>query len=124
MFEITRERTFSAAHQLRHYQGRCERMHGHNWRVLVTVAADELDGQGMVMDFHDLDRLMGEAIDPYDHQHLNEAPPFDTVNPSSENLAQVIGEKVAALLPKGRVRIVRCDVFENDRSCATFHFPK
>jgi 6-pyruvoyltetrahydropterin/6-carboxytetrahydropterin synthase len=120
MYEIFRERVFSASHQLRDYEGQCERLHGHNWRVRVHLAARALDEHGMVLDFHELDAVMAAAIEPYDHRHLNEVAPFVEMNPSSENLARVICERVQAALPAGRVRVTRCDVWENDRSRARF----
>lgn len=120
MFEIVRERVFSASHQLRGYKGRCERLHGHNWRVRVYVRAAELDDAGMVIDFHDLDDMMARAIEPFDHQHLNEVPPFDQVNPSAENLAKIIAQRVSALLSDPRVSVRCCDVWENDLSRARY----
>ena len=124
MYEVARERVFSAAHQLRNYQGSCERLHGHNWKMRVHVRAAELDALGMVIDFHVLDRLINEATADFDHRNLNEIPPFDVTNPSSENLARVVGERVAALLAADpRVRVVRCDVWENERSRASYFLP-
>ncbi|MCU0664259.1 MAG: 6-carboxytetrahydropterin synthase QueD [Myxococcota bacterium] len=120
MFQIVRERVFSASHQLRGYKGKCERLHGHNWRVRVYLEAEDLDECGMVLDFHDLDRLMAMAIDPFDHRHLNEVAPFDTVNPSAENLARVIAERVASQLSRAKVRVCCCDVWENDLSRARY----
>jgi 6-pyruvoyltetrahydropterin/6-carboxytetrahydropterin synthase len=123
MYEICRERVFSASHQLRGYQGQCERLHGHNRRVRVHLTASDLDEHGMVLDFHELDAIMSEAIAPFDHRHLNEVAPFLDMNPSSENLARVICERVNAALPTGRVRVSRCDVWENDRSRARYYAP-
>ncbi|MCK9523825.1 MAG: 6-carboxytetrahydropterin synthase QueD [Proteobacteria bacterium] len=121
MFEICREKTFAASHQLRHYQGKCERLHGHNWRVRVHLAGDTLDETGMLLDFHELDRLMTEAVSRFDHVHLNEVEPFIARNPSSENLARVICEAVAERLPKERgLRVKCCDVWENDASRARY----
>lgn len=120
MFQIVRERVFSASHQLRGYKGKCERLHGHNWRVRVTLGAPDLDECGMVVDFHELDRLMADAIGPFDHQHLNEVVPFDVLNPSAENLAQTIFERIAAQLTDPRVSVVCCDVWENDLSRARY----
>jgi 6-pyruvoyltetrahydropterin/6-carboxytetrahydropterin synthase len=120
MFEVLRERTFSAAHQLRGYQGNCERLHGHNWRVKIHVQARELDELGMVIDFRELDRLMAEALAPFDHQVLNEVAPFDEINPSAENLARAVGDRIArALEPLGKV-VIACDVWENDCSRARY----
>lgn len=120
MFEIFKERVFSASHQLREYKGRCERLHGHNWRVRVHLRAARLDDHGMVIDFHELDSIMAEAIEPFEHQHLNDVAPFDAVNPSCENLARVICERVIARLPAGGAEVRCCDVWENDRSRARY----
>ena len=120
MFEISRDRVFSASHQLRGYKGKCEQLHGHNWRVRVWLQAEMLDAIGMVIDFHELDRLMADAIAPFDHRHLNEVPPFDAINPSAENLAQVIALHVARSLPDSRVRLRCCDVWENELSRARY----
>ena len=121
MFEITRERTFSASHQLRNYNGRCERLHGHNWRVKVCVASKTLDESGMVIDFHELDVMMQRAIERFDHRHLNDVSDFEVANPSAENIAQAIGDSViASLEDTPRVFLKYCDVFENDLSRARY----
>lgn len=122
MFEIYRERTFSASHQLRQYQGKCERLHGHNWRIRVHLIGETLDSAGMLLDFHELDRMMAEVIARFDHQHLNEVEPFTVLNPSSENLAKVIYEEIQSKLPKERdIRVKGCDVWENDASRARYY---
>lgn len=120
MFEISRERVFSASHQLRGYKGKCERLHGHNWKVRVHVASDRLDERGMVIDFHELDEAMLKAIEPFEHRHINEVPPFDELNPSAENLAFVIAESVKEHLKDSDARLTRCDVWENDLSRARY----
>ena len=120
MFEIARERTFSASHQLRNYKGRCERLHGHNWRIRVCVSAKDLDSSGMVIDFHELDRMMGLAIEAFDHRHLNDVPAFEKDNPSAENIARAIGESVKNQLADTEIRVSYCDVFENDLSRARY----
>ncbi len=120
MFQISRERVFSASHQLRGYKGKCERLHGHNWRVRVHLQAAELDESGMVIDFHELDRIMTDALEPFEHRHLNEVAPFDAMNPSAENLACVICERMRDRLSDARVRVCHCDVWENDLSRARY----
>ena len=120
MFEIARERTFSASHQLRNYKGRCERLHGHNWRVRVCVSAKELNDSGMVIDFHELDKMMLAAIEPFDHRHLNEVAEFEIANPSAENIARAVGESVRGQLAGTDIRVSYCDVFENDLSRARY----
>ena len=120
MFEIFRERVFAASHQLREYKGRCERLHGHNWKVRVHLGAEALDEVGMVLDFHELDEIMSQAIAPFDHAHLNDVEPFTEINPSSENIARVICERVMERLSNARVRVLCCDVWENERSRARY----
>jgi 6-pyruvoyltetrahydropterin/6-carboxytetrahydropterin synthase len=120
MFEIEKERTFSASHQLREFNGRCERLHGHNFRVRVCLAAAELDSNGTVMDFNELDELMQCAVAPLDHQHLNDLDAFKIRNPSAENIAAVIAEAVEAALEGKTARLKYCDVFETDRSRARY----
>jgi 6-pyruvoyltetrahydropterin/6-carboxytetrahydropterin synthase len=120
MFEIEREMTFSASHQLRGYKGKCERLHGHNFKVRVSVCSQNLDDIGMVMDFHELDELMRSAVHPFEHRHLNEITVFTKVNPTSENIAKVVGESITKSL-KGRVlRLMYCDVYETERSRARY----
>ncbi len=120
MFEITRERSFSASHQLRNYKGRCERLHGHNWRVRVTLSTASLDASGMVIDFHELDELMQKAIEPFDHRHLNEVSVFQKDNPSAENIAKAIGDSVRDDLEGRPIHMKHCDVWENDLSRARY----
>jgi 6-pyruvoyltetrahydropterin/6-carboxytetrahydropterin synthase len=122
MFEITRERTFSASHQIRGYNGKCERLHGHNWRVRVTVASTTLNNTGMVMDFHELDELMRSAVAPFEHRHLNDVSAFRARNPTSENVARAVGEAIAKALAGRPIRLRHCDVFETDLSRARYRF--
>jgi 6-pyruvoyltetrahydropterin/6-carboxytetrahydropterin synthase len=118
-FEISTTRTFSAAHALRLYDGSLEPIHGHNWRVRVTVTSAELDSIGIVMDFHELERLVDAVIAPWHNRHLNECLPFSQgLNPSAENVALHIGRSLASLaLP---VRLIRVEVWETDANSATY----
>src|SRR5690348_16597821 len=93
-FEITTTRTFSAAHQLRLYDGSREPLHGHNWRVRVTVGAGRLDAIGVVMDFHELERLLDAVLAPLHNRHLNDTPAFASMNPSAEHVAMHIGRSL------------------------------
>jgi 6-pyruvoyltetrahydropterin/6-carboxytetrahydropterin synthase len=116
MFSISTVREFSAAHALRLYDGSLEPVHGHNWRVKVTVSADALDAIGVVMDFHDLERRVDAIIAPFHNRHLNEVAPFDRQsNPSAENVALHIARSVA--LPAG-VRLVSVEVWETANNSA------
>jgi 6-pyruvoyltetrahydropterin/6-carboxytetrahydropterin synthase len=90
MYEIAVERFFDAAHYLRGYQGKCEAMHGHRYRVLVRIRAAGLNDIGLAYDFTDLKRYLDEILARFDHALLNEVPPFDNINPSAENIAATI----------------------------------
>jgi 6-pyruvoyltetrahydropterin/6-carboxytetrahydropterin synthase len=118
-FQITTTRAFSAAHQLCLYDGSLEPLHGHNWTVQVTVAADALDTIGVVMDFHELERLVDRAIGPMHNRHLNELEPFAGLNPSAENVALVVARSVGAALP-ARVRLARVEVWETPENSAAY----
>lgn len=119
MFELKVTGRFAAAHSLRNFNGRCEALHGHNWKVEVVVRGDQLDKADLLMDFGELKKLMNRALDGLDHRHLNEVPPFDQLNPSSEMIAKHIAEQVAPGLP-GHVRIKEVSAWESDDSRATY----
>ncbi|MBI4683264.1 MAG: 6-carboxytetrahydropterin synthase QueD [Nitrospirae bacterium] len=121
MFDLTTEAQFSAAHQLRGYKGKCEALHGHNWRVQVTISSDKLDDIGMVMDFHELKAITGEVISTLDHSFLNDVFPFTEINPSSENIAKWIYESIKKKLIKKMCEISSVTVWENETSSATFY---
>src|ERR1700729_64636 len=91
-FEISTTRQFSAAHQLRLYDGSLEDLHGHNWTVKVTVTAEKLDAIGVVMDFHQLEQMVDDIIVPLHNRHLNDARLLSGLNPSAENVALTIGK--------------------------------
>jgi 6-pyruvoyltetrahydropterin/6-carboxytetrahydropterin synthase len=120
MHEVTVICTFSAAHSLRGYRGKCEALHGHNWRVEVTAAADELDSLGMVIDFQELKAAVLAVLDAFDHHYLNEIPPFTEINPSSEHLARHVAAEVGRRVDTDRVRVVRCRVWESDNAYSTY----
>jgi 6-pyruvoyltetrahydropterin/6-carboxytetrahydropterin synthase len=117
MFEIATTRSFSAAHQLRLYDGSIEPVHGHNWRIKVTVGARELDSIGVVMDFHDLERRVDQLVLPMHNRHLNETQPFDEFNPSAENVALHLGRSLS--LPKG-ITLLSVEVWETDTNSAIY----
>jgi 6-pyruvoyltetrahydropterin/6-carboxytetrahydropterin synthase len=116
-FEITTTRHFSAAHQLRLYDGSLEEVHGHNWTVRVTVMAEKLDSIGVVMDFHLLERLVDEIIAPLHNRHLNEARLLAGMNPSAENVALAVGK--AMKLP-AEVKLKKVEVWETAENSAVY----
>ena len=117
-FEITAMREFSAAHQLRLYDGSLEPLHGHNWRVRVTAAAPKLDSIGVMMDFHELERLLDQITAAMHNTHLNELESFASTNPSAENVAVHIAGKLK--LPTG-VALTKVEVWETAQNCAIWH---
>ena len=121
MYELTVEATFAAAHNLREYQGECEHLHGHNWRVEVCVAADELGRLGMLMDFRDLKAALSGVLQDLDHTYLNDVPPFDELNPTTENLCRHIAGRLAEKLPCN-VSIRRVSCWESD-NCGASYIP-
>ena len=117
-FEIATVRRFCAAHALKLYDSSMEPIHGHNWRAEVRVAAGALDAIGVVMDFHELERLIDQIVTPWHNRHLNECPPFATeLNPSAENVAYHIGRSLR--LPPA-VTLVSVQVWETDENAAIY----
>lgn len=122
MFEIAVEESFAAGHALRGYKGKCENVHGHNYRVRVTLAGEKLDPTGLLYDFVELKRGIAEVIKAIDHKFLNDLAPFDRLNPSAENLAQYFYEEITKQLAKAAngARVKEVTVFETDTSTATY----
>jgi len=119
MYEIAVERHFDAAHFLRGYQGKCEALHGHRFRVVARVSATELDGTGLAYDFTELKRHLDEVLARFDHTCLNEVPPFQEINPSSENIALTIYNELKPRLA-GPVVISSIEVWESPQTWVTY----
>ena len=122
MFEVSVEQTFAAGHALRDYKGKCENVHGHNFKVQVVIEGERLDGTGMLVDFIDVKDKMREVIARLDHQFLNEVPPFDVKNPSAENIAEYFCVEMTGGLEDTPVpvRIREVKVWETDIQSATY----
>lgn len=116
MYKVKVEACFSSAHNLRGYKGKCEELHGHNWKVELTAGADELDRAGMVLDFKYLKKRLNAVLEELDHKYLNRLPYFKKVNPTSENIAQFIYDSLKRSIPQ----LLSVTVWENDSSCATY----
>lgn len=116
MYRIKVEVTFSSAHNLRGYKGKCEALHGHNWKVEATVKSAALDKTGMVMDFKRLKSALNCILEKLDHRYLNQLKPFDRINPTSENLAWFIYEALKKKISK----LCSVTVWENNSSCAVY----
>jgi len=115
MFEIEVFSNFSAAHRLRGYKGKCENIHGHNWKVGIAVSSDRLNKIGIIIDFKDVKKQLGDVLKKLDHKNLNSLAYFKKVNPTSENLAKFIYEQLKKRLPVSSV-----SVRETDDSRATY----
>jgi 6-pyruvoyltetrahydropterin/6-carboxytetrahydropterin synthase len=119
VYTLTVRSSFAAAHRLREYAGNCERLHGHNWQVEATVESERLDEQGMAMDFRAMKGALHDILSGMDHRYLNEIPPFDAQNPSSENLARYIFGEMAGRIP-APARLRRITVWESEDARAEY----
>mgnify|MGYP001079074627 CR=1 FL=1 len=116
MYQVSIEQHFDAAHFLRGYRGKCEALHGHRFRVVVTVKAAEVDGVGIAYDFVELKQQLGGILSKFDHTCLNEVPPFDKINPSSENIAATIYNELQPKLAGAPVSLACVEVWESPQS--------
>lgn len=120
MYELMIEKHFSSAHQLRGYKGRCEKLHGHNWKIQVYVLAEKLNEIDIAIDFHEIKRLTEEVLTPLDHGYLNEIFPFTEKNPSSENIAKWIYDSLKKKLNNDNVSLSAVTVWESEHASATY----
>ena len=119
-YALTIRSSFAAAHRLKEYEGNCERLHGHNWRVEATVESEVLDERGIAIDFRAIKSSLSELLARYDHRYLNEVPPFDGMNPSSENLARHLFEELEKTIP-APARVARVVVWESEDARAEYY---
>jgi 6-pyruvoyltetrahydropterin/6-carboxytetrahydropterin synthase len=120
MYRLTIYTQFAAAHNLINYQGDCENLHGHNWKVEVTVAAKELDKAGLGIDFKILKRETNKVLDQLDHKYLNDLAPFKEYSPSSENIARFLFEELGRTLTSDNVAVEKVNVWESENACASY----
>lgn len=111
---------FAAAHFLRNYEGVCNRLHGHNWKVEVQVQATRLDDVGMGMDFKVIKDATRELIGKLDHYNLNDIPPFDKINPTAENISAYLYEELSSMLNADDVKVSAVTLWETDRASVTY----
>jgi len=116
VYEISVEKHFDAAHFLRGYQGKCEALHGHRFRVVVRVSASKLDDIGIAYDFAELKQHLNDILSKFDHTCLNDVPPFDKINPSSENIAATIYSELKNKLAGAPVSISGIEVWESPQA--------
>jgi len=123
VYELKIVSHMAAAHQLRNFHGKCENLHGHNWKIEVYVTGKDLEENGILVDFRQIKEATQEVINELDHRFLNDLQYFKEVNPSSENIARHIFDSVGKLLNNDRVRVSRVTAWESDSACATYKKP-
>lgn len=120
-FELCIETHFSAAHSLRGYDGDCARLHGHNWHVRLYVICETLDELGMGLDYKRMKQELKQALEPWDHYNLNDIPPFDRINPTSENVAAELFRMMRDRLDDERVRVAKISIAETCAASVTYY---
>jgi 6-pyruvoyltetrahydropterin/6-carboxytetrahydropterin synthase len=120
MYRLMIKTSFAAAHNLINYQGDCENLHGHNWRVEVVVAAKELDKAGLGIDFKILKKQTNSLLDELDHKYLNDLTPFKNNSPSSENISRYLFERLSETLNNENITVEKINVWESENACASY----
>lgn len=123
MYELKIVTHMAAAHQLRDYEGGCEKLHGHNWKIEVHVTGSELGQNGLLIDFKRVKEATARHLKELDHTFLNDLQPFKSVNPSSENIARHLYQSLSRDLNDGNVKVSRITAWESETACATYMEP-
>ena len=123
MYELKILSHFSAAHQLRDFEGGCERLHGHNWKIEVHVVGRNLKKNGLVIDFRVVKEATNRVLDELDHKFLNELDAFKTLNPSSENISCYVFKALSRELNSNDVTVSKVTAWESDSACASYMEP-
>ncbi len=122
MYELAIDDSFSAAHELRGYNGDCEHLHGHNWKVRLIIQTKELNSTGLGIDFRELKKMLKEALQLLDHKHLNDLKAFEKDNPSTENISRFIYMDIKEKLKKHKnIRLKKIISWEEDDASAAFY---
>jgi 6-pyruvoyltetrahydropterin/6-carboxytetrahydropterin synthase len=116
-YKLSVTKNFSSAHCLRKYKGKCENLHGHNWKIKAVFCGTKLDKTGMLIDFTDIKKHLEKIILYLDHKFLNEIEPFNRINPTAENLASFILEQLKSIEIEN-AKVCEVEVWENQSSCA------
>ncbi|MBW2566961.1 MAG: 6-carboxytetrahydropterin synthase QueD [Deltaproteobacteria bacterium] len=121
MYELKVITSFSAAHQLKEFEGACENLHGHNWKIEVYVTSKNIDEAGIVMDFRVLKKHVNAVMADLDHKFLNDLEAFKGQNPSSENIARYVAERLSGSIDDPETKVSRVTAWESENSCATYY---
>lgn len=119
-FELKVISSFAAAHNLKEFRGKCENLHGHNWKVEVVLRGKSLETNGILVDFGEIKAEVRQALEEMDHKYLNELPFFSTNNPSSENIARFLFEKLSTKFNTSARRLYSVTAWESEDACATY----
>jgi 6-pyruvoyltetrahydropterin/6-carboxytetrahydropterin synthase len=120
MYELKVITDFAAAHQLRNFRGECERLHGHNWRIEVVLSGDRLNEAGLLIDFRDVKTAANSILEDLDHSYLNDLPQFRDENPSSENIAAYLFQRLSSELNSRHLKVTKVTAWESDSACASY----
>jgi 6-pyruvoyltetrahydropterin/6-carboxytetrahydropterin synthase len=120
MYELKVITDFAAAHKLRNFRGECERLHGHNWRIEVVLSGDRLNEAGLLIDFRDVKTAANRILEDLDHSYLNDLPQFKDENPSSENIAAYLFQRLSSELNSGHLKVTKVTAWESDSACASY----
>ena len=120
MYELKVVTQFAAAHQLRDSGGKCEKLHGHNWRIEVVLTGEKLNSVGLLIDFKEVKEAVDGILEELDHSFLNELPQFKDQNPSSENIAAYIFERLGSTLNNNQIKVSRVIAWESDSASASY----
>ena len=123
MYELKIVSHFAAAHQLRNFGGKCEDLHGHNWKVEAYVSGQKLENNGLLIDFKIIKDKTNEILERLDHKFINEIEYFKETNPSSENIARYIFDSLAPDINDGIISANRVTAWESETACATYTGP-
>lgn len=120
MYELVVQRSFAGAHSLRDYDGECENLHGHNWKVEVTLKCEKLNQQGMAIDFKVIKKMLEETLSRFDHSYLNELDEFCHENPTTENVSKIVYNKFSKKLPP-EISIAKVKTWESENCAAAYY---
>ena len=120
MYELKVITDFAAAHKLRNFRGECEKLHGHNWRIEVVLSGDRLNEAGLLIDFKDVKTAANNILEDLDHSYLNDLPQFKNENPSSENIAAYLFQRLSSELNNSHLKVTKVTAWESDSACASY----
>jgi len=120
MYKLNVISEFSSAHRLEGYQGACHNLHGHNWKVRVGILASQVDDIGMTLDFGVVKQHLNSLMAELDHGYLNEMACFEGMNPTSENIAKYIFNRLSKVLNGDFVRVAEIEIWESERSSMVY----